>query len=184
MFTMKTEVKSHIVKLVLAALFAALTCIATVLFPIQIPLGGYVNFGDCIVLLGAWMLGPVYGSLAAGIGSMLADMIFGYFTYAPGTFVIKALVALVASLLFKAMSRKASSKLDFVFRIISGVCGELIMVFGYFAYEATFLGLGLGAAASIPWNMIQAVFGIVASVILIQIIVKNKALNKYYAMLQ
>lgn len=181
---MKTDVKSHVIKLVLAALFAALTCVATVLFPIQIPLGGYVNFGDCIVLLGAWMLGPVYGSLAAGIGSMLADMIYGYFTYAPGTFAIKALVALAASLLFKVMNNKASNKLDFIFRIISGFCGELIMVFGYFAYEAVFLGLGLGAVANIPWNSIQSAFGIVASVILIQIMVKNKALNKYYTMLQ
>lgn len=181
---MKNEAKSHVVKLVLAALFAALTCIATMLVQIKIPLGGYVNLGDCIVLLGAWMLGPVYGSLAAGIGSMLADMISGYFTYAPGTFVIKALVALIASLLFKAMSKNASGKLDFVFRIVSGIGGELIMVFGYFAYEATFMGLGLGAAASIPWNFIQAAFGIVASAILIQIFVKNKALNKYYTMLQ
>lgn len=181
---MKSDVKNQVVKLVVAALFAALTCVATVLFPIQIPLGGYVNFGDCIVLLGAWMLGPIYGSLAAGIGSMLADMIFGYFTYAPGTFIIKALVALIASLLFKAMSKKATDKLDFIFRIISSICGELIMVIGYFAYEATFLGLGFGAVANIPWNIIQAAFGIIASVILIQIIVKNKALNKYYTMMQ
>ena len=30
---------------------------------------GYVNIGDTIVLLSAWMIGGVYGALAAGIGS-------------------------------------------------------------------------------------------------------------------
>ena len=31
--------------------------------------------GDVVVLVSAWVLGPVYGSAAAGIGSMLADLI-------------------------------------------------------------------------------------------------------------
>lgn len=39
---------------------------------------GYVNLGDCAVLISAWMLGPLYGGAAAGIGSALADLLSGY----------------------------------------------------------------------------------------------------------
>ena len=63
-------------KLVVAALFAALVCIATMVIQLRVtPTGGYVNLGDCIVLLCAWLLPPSYGMAAAGVGSMMADVI-------------------------------------------------------------------------------------------------------------
>ena len=34
------------------------------------------------------------------------------------------------------------------------------MVLGYFAYEAAFLGYGMAAAASIPGNIVQGIFGL------------------------
>ena len=44
-------------KLVFAALFAALSCAATMV--IQIPIAtGYLNFGDGLCLLAGWILGP------------------------------------------------------------------------------------------------------------------------------
>ena len=76
------------VKLVLAALFAALCSVATMLIHIPIPAtNGYINLGDGVVLLGAFLLGPVYGMAAGGLGSMLADLLLGYAAYAPGTLV-------------------------------------------------------------------------------------------------
>ena len=82
-------------KLVLASLFAALTAVLTMAVRVPSPMGGYVNLGDCAVLLSAWVLGPVYGGAAAGLGSMLADLL-GYPLYAPGTLVVKGLMALAA----------------------------------------------------------------------------------------
>ena len=53
--------------LVLAALFAALTYVATNIIHVPIPAtDGYINLGDCVVLLGAFLLGPVYGAAAGG----------------------------------------------------------------------------------------------------------------------
>ena len=46
-------------KLVLAALFAALCTVMTLVIQIPSPMQGYVNLGDCAVLLSAWVLGPV-----------------------------------------------------------------------------------------------------------------------------
>ena len=62
-------------KLVLAALLAALVCVATMVVQIPSPMQGYVNLGDCFVLLSGWLLGPGYGAAAAGIGSMLVDLL-------------------------------------------------------------------------------------------------------------
>lgn len=142
-------------KIVLTALFAALVYVATSI--IRYPTfgtQGYINIGDSIILLSAWLIGGVYGGLAAGIGSALADLLAQYVTYVPGTFIIKFLMALVAYLIFTALKKTNINKV--VAYIVSGVVAELIMVFGYFLYESTILGYGLAAAASIPSNAIQA----------------------------
>ena len=38
-------------KLVTASLLAALTCVATMIIKIPSPMKGYLNLGDCVVLL-------------------------------------------------------------------------------------------------------------------------------------
>ena len=148
-----------LIKLVLAALFAALTCVATSVIHVPIPAtNGYINLGDGVVLLGAFLLGPVYGAAAGGLGSMLADLLLGYASYAPGTLIIKGAMGLCAGLLFGALRDKSRAA-----SLVSGILGEVIMVLGYFAYESTLLGYGLAAAASIGANCIQGLGGLVVS---------------------
>ncbi len=155
-------------KIVLTALFAALAFVATYIVRIPIPAtGGYVNLGDCIVLLGGFMLGPVYGAIAGGIGSALCDLLAGYMTYVPITLVIKALMALAAGFFYKSAAKKNT-----VTALIASVIGEVIMVGGYFLAEALILGLGLGAAAGILGNVFQGVMGIIAAMILFPILKK------------
>ncbi|MBD8960466.1 MAG: ECF transporter S component [Clostridiales bacterium] len=160
-------------KLVLAALFAALAYCATLIIHIPSPIGGYLNLGDCIVLLAGWLLGPAYGAAAAGLGSALADLTLGYTSYIPGTFVIKALMAVVAYYAAKAVPGKTVVK-----SVISGVLAEVVMVGGYFCFEATILGNGLGAAVGIASNLMQALAGIVCAV-LIKLILDKKNLWKW-----
>lgn len=149
-------------KLVLAALFAALTAVMTMVIRVPSPIGGYLNLGDCAVLLAGWALGPLYGALAAGLGSMLADLL-GYPLYAPGTLVIKGLMAVSAALVFRALrNRRASLPVSVA---LSGALAESVMVAGYFLYEALPfpVGLGMGALANIPFNVVQGVFGLAAA---------------------
>ena len=63
-------------KLVMAALLAALCCVATMIIKIPSPLKGYLNLGDCVVLLAGWLLSPLYGFLAAGAGSACGVVLF------------------------------------------------------------------------------------------------------------
>lgn len=165
-------------RLVLTALFAALTCIATMLIQIQMPAtNGYVNIGDCFVLLGAWVLGPWFGAAAGGIGSALADLLAGYPHYIPGTLVIKALMAVIAALLYQRLGKKHS----YLGRLVGGVAAELWMVLGYFVYAWIALGKGLAAATSIPGNLLQGVIGIVAALALVAALQESKALGRMSA---
>ena len=61
--------------LAVTALMAAFTCIATMSIRIPTPTLGYIHPGDCLVLLCGVILGNVAGFLAAGIGSMFADIL-------------------------------------------------------------------------------------------------------------
>ncbi len=161
-----------VLKIVICAMFAALACVATMAIQFPSPMNGYVNLGDCVVLLGAFILGPVYGAAAGGIGSMLADIFSGYAHYAPGTLIIKAVMAFVAAIIFKQLKNKTLSS------VLGAVAAEAIMVLGYFAYAGMLLGKGIAAAASIPGNLVQAAVGIVVSVVLYFALEKSGALKK------
>ena len=114
-----------------------------------IPMQGYVNLGDCAVLLSAWVLGPVYGRVAAGTGSMLADLFSGYAHYAPGTFLIKLCMAVAAALIFRFLRNRPASKL-LLAQGASGLVAEAVMVAGYFGYSCLWLGKGSGCCRFYP----------------------------------
>lgn len=167
---------SNIRKLVLAALFAALCTIMTLVIQIPSPMQGYVNLGDCAVLMAAWTLGPVSGGMAAAIGSMLADLLSGYAYYAPATFVIKLAMAVADGLIFRLLQRRPTSHL-LLSQAVSGVAAESIMVVGYFGYACLWLGKGLGAAASIPGNVVQGVFGLAAAAAVYTMLNRSRVLS-------
>ncbi|MBQ7689372.1 MAG: ECF transporter S component [Clostridia bacterium] len=164
----------RIVRLVMTALFAAMTGVATLAVHIPIPATqGYVNLGDGMVLLGAFFLGPAYGAVAAGVGSALADLLLGYAVYAPGTAVIKALCAVTAAVCMRLLYQKTK-----LAAVIAGLAGEVLMVLGYFLYESTVLRFGLAAAGSIPANAVQGGVGLVAGAVLYHALCKIPAVKK------
>lgn len=152
----------------MTALFAALACVATMSIRIPTPgTGGYIHPGDAIVILSGVILGPVYGFLAAGIGSALSDLIGGYFVYVPITFIIKGLVALVSGLIYQKMCH--SGKNRYLAVILGGVADIVFVAGGYFICEL-FL-YGSGAIASIPANIIQGIGGLVISAVLYPVLI-------------
>lgn len=162
----------------ITALFTALTCIATMIIRIPSLTDGYINLGDCFVLLSAFLLGPLYGTVAAGTGSMLADIFSGYTYYAPGTFIIKALMAVCAYFVYRLVARIAK-KHRVIASFTAAVAAETIMVTGYFIYAAVFLGSGLGAATGIPGNLVQAAFALTVTPLLYTLISQNRHLSFY-----
>jgi len=150
-------------QLTTTALMAAVVFVATMV--VKIPVGqGYLNFGDGAVFLSGLLLGPGYAFAAAAIGSSLADMI-GYPIYIPATFLLKGSMALLIS--------RAKDK-GIKVRITYMVLGGLIMVLGYYMYEAFILyGNVVSPLYYIPFNILQFSVGIVIAILLINPL-KNK----------
>lgn len=158
----------------MAALLAALTCVATMLIKVPSPLKGYLNLGDGIVLLCGWFLSPLYGFLAAGIGSGLADLFAGYVIYVPATFAIKGLMAVVAYYGRQILRKRTGS---ITATMLAGVCAEIIMVLGYYVFEGVMYGF-TASLVNIPANAVQGVAGILLGVALSKVFQKTNLFIK------
>ena len=164
----------RIQKAVMSSLFAALICVATLVVQIPIPAThGYINLGDCFVILSGFLLGPLYGALASGIGSALTDVISGYAIYAPATFIIKAMMAVMVSVI----TRKRKTVLR---AAPAAFTAEIIMIGGYYIFEALILKYGSAALAGVPMNLIQGGAGIVISILMISAINRNEKLRRMF----
>lgn len=157
-------------RIVMTALMASLVCVATMLIKIPTPMKGYVNIGDCIVLLCGWLLPPWYGFVAAGLGSALADLFSGYIAYAPATLVIKGTMALVVFICFKLMSKRLGKLPS---QITGGAMAEIFMILGYFVFEGFLYGFA-PSAVNIPANGVQGIVGLVVGIALIKIMERLK----------
>ena len=161
-------------RIVVSALFAALICVATMLVPIPIPAtGGYANPGDGVILISALLLDPLCAAAAAGVGSMLADLLAGYASFAPATFVIKAGMALIASAVSgRLRGREPAGRINAAM-VLACALAEAFMILGYFFYEGVVMGLGMGAAAGIPGNIGQGAVGILIACIVAPVLARS-----------
>lgn len=146
--------------LVMSGLMAALACVGTMVLVVPSPTGGYMNLGDAVVLLSAYLLGPVWGAVAGGVGPAIADLLAGYVVYAPATLVIKAAMGLLAGLLYRTLRTRPGGML------VCGAAAETVMVVGYCLFDGILAGNAAGGMAGIPSNLVQAAFGIAASTLL------------------
>ncbi len=158
-------------KLVTAAVFASLICVATLILRIPSPFKGYIHLGDGIVLLAGWLLPPAYSFLAAGVGAALADVFSGYTVYAPVTFIVKGIMAQIAYFCFLVLSKKVSEAISW---LISGGLAVALMVLGYFAFE--WILYGEAAVFNIPLNAVQGFAGVVIGTALVKSLKKQMRL--------
>ena len=168
---MQEKTMNPLLRLVMAGVLMALACVATMVIQIPSPTHGYMNLGDCVVLLSGCLLGPVYGAVAGGVGSALADLLSGYAVYVPGTLVIKAVMAALAGILYRR-SRKLLP--------VGAVLAELVMIVGYWLYDGFLMGSLAGSAAGIPSNIIQGVFGGVCGVALVAALRRVPQIRKWF----
>ncbi len=96
---MKTqEDHERLLRLVQAALLAALCYVGYAILPALSADGTKIHFGNAFVVMAAYLLGGGYGGLAGAVGLSLADILGGFAESAPRTFLSKLVIGLVVGL--------------------------------------------------------------------------------------
>ena len=126
---------------------------------IAIPIGqfGYINLGDCGVMLFASLLNPVLAFLCGGIGSALSDLYLGYSQYAIFTFIIKGFEAITIAFLYQKIRGKAKP--------LSYLLGVFIIVIGYFLTDTILLQNATAAFGGVTFNLLQGMISFIIAAI-------------------
>ncbi len=169
--------KFTIYDLVLIGLMAALCYVGT-LFRIEIPtpIGKtMIHLGNIFCLLSGLLLGKIRGGLASGIGSAVFDLLTGWATSAPSTFINKFVMGFLAGAIPRLKNNNGK---NLVLNIIGAACGIYSYIVLYLTYSF-FKNIILGSAIETaftdvifkaPISFINGTLALVISVILYQII--------------
>ena len=169
MNTEKNGIKTPL-QLALAAVFAALVCVATLALVISIPAtSGYFNLGETVIYIAALLFGPLVGAVAGG-GAAIADMLVAA-QFAPGTLIVKGLEGAIVGFLNKKIQKITRSLT--LSAAVSIIIGGLEMIAGYFIYEQLVLGYPFAAAlVEVPFNIVQMLVGLVVAIPVMHIILR------------
>ncbi|MCI8987263.1 MAG: ECF transporter S component [Lachnospiraceae bacterium] len=174
---MKNE---KLLKLVMTGVFAALSYVVFTFLQIKITLPGgdatSIHLGNAVCVLGALLLGGLYGGTGGAIGMTIGDLLDPYYIlYAPKTFILKLCIGLITGLIAHRLGHISTEKDNarVLKWTIAAAAGGLLfnVVFdplvGYF-YKRLILGRP-AADVTLAWNIastsINAVTSTVVSVI-------------------
>lgn len=143
-------------KIVLAAMFAAMIAVMTAFIKIPTPTGGYVHLGDAMVYLTSCFLPLPYAIIASAIGGGIADLL----VY-PETIIFTIIIKALNTLFFSSKGEKLLTKRNALMVIPSG----LVTVIGYSISKlirdlligTTIQAALIDALYKMPENLIQAV---------------------------
>lgn len=170
---MMNERKAPVYKIAAVAVFAAMAFVSNYFsIPIPVAIGtvSRIHLGNIFCLLSGFVLGPVGGGLAAGIGSGLYDLTNpAYITSAPFTFAFKFMLAAVCGWVAHSGGCKAE---DNKRNIAAAVCGSatyMVLYLGKSFIQGMLLGSEIGAvltavATKFVTSGINAVIAVIVSV--------------------
>ena len=140
--------KNHTKLICITGIFSALVFVITAYLHIP-TYNGYVHCGDGFIILEACILPMPYAVTVGVLGAMLADVLTGYAIWAPGSMVIKGLIALI----FSCKAKKIITARNLLMLLPAA----LISAAGYYFYEVLITGSFAVALTGIPASLVQAV---------------------------
>lgn len=168
-------------KITLTALMAALSYVVFTFLQFKITLPGgdatSIHLGNAVCVLGALLLGGVYGGIGGAIGMTIGDLLDPiYIVYAPKTFILKFCIGLITGLVAHKLgkiSESTDTKHVTKWTIIAAISGLLFNVIfdplvGYF-YKLLILGKP-AAELTLAWNITATSINAVSSVIVATIV--------------
>lgn len=157
-------------QMALIGIMAAMVYVTSAYIQIPIPtaIGNTrLHVGNVMCLLSGLLLGPVYGGLAAGFGSMLFDLLNpAYITSALFTFVFKFMMAWVCAMIAQPQTNDKKWRY-----ILGAAAGALCYVVLYLAKTYVEDRLVMGLAADAVWltvaqkGLVSTVNGVIAAAV-------------------
>lgn len=161
-------------RMVLLGLMMALVIVGNAVLRTKTPWGTF-SFGNVLCALAGILLGPVGGGVAAGVGSMLYDILFypAYLAECWITLLTKGAIGLTAGLVAWSGAKGGFSMGRNVAASTVGAATYLVLyVFKSFAWDGLFVGrlpveaALVGAFTMAPMSIINAVIAVVCAPIL------------------
>ena len=154
----QSEVKS-LFRVGVVAAFATLAFVGTLVIRVPIPVtGGYFNLGDTFVMAAGLLYGPLVGALVGMIGPALADAV-GFPQFILATAVVKFCEGGLVGLLGGGDDGGTRGR-----PLVAVVLGVLVLVAGYFVFEAFVYPL---LARSIPFFAVTDLKAAIAEICLL-----------------
>lgn len=167
---MNKKAKNTTIWLCTTAIFMGMN-IALCMVSIPVP-GGHLYLNDVLIATAAILFDPLAAFLIGGVGAFLGDFLF----YQPPMFVslvTHGLQAIVISL-FVRYVLKNHPKLS---AIIATIIGGIIMVVGYTLGKIYVYSTFEYAMIKLPYEIAQAVLGIVGSFVITTALKSNKTIS-------
>ncbi|SHL00523.1 ECF transporter S component [Hespellia stercorisuis] len=172
-----------VVKLAQTALLAALCFVSFTFLQIKIPMPGgdatSLHIGNAFCVLGALLLGGVYGGLAGAVGMTVADILDPiYIVGAPKTFILKFCIGLIVGLVahnYAKINESTDKKYIAKWSTIAAIAGLAFNVVadpivGYF-YKMYILGQPQEMAEVLAkWSAATTFVNAVVSVVLVGVL--------------
>jgi uncharacterized membrane protein len=171
--------KLSVLNIVYIGLLAAITIVATFI-GITIPIGGgagaLVHFGTAVATISLLVFGKRTGTYSSTIGMSLFDLMGGWATWMPGTFIARlAYGYLVGKFSYDKKNNLRSTK----FQIIGITLGGIALIIIYYIWEVILYQQPIAALGSIPANVLQVVFAIVVGIPVANLLNRNMKIEKY-----
>ncbi len=160
---------SLVLKMALAGMMAALAFVGP--YALHFPyLTGTIHAGDGFVFLSGILLGPLWGGIAAALGMAGFDIFSGYAIWAPYTFLIKLVMAVLVGFASKGLKEEVIKKSSWVKLVLMQIIAAIWMIAGYYVAEALIFSNWVTPINSVFMNLLQVGFGVVTSLFVFTIL--------------
>lgn len=159
---MQPKPTSPVRELTLNGLLIAMVFVATMFINIRLPIsinGGLIHLGNIVLFSISLLYGKKKGAIAGGFGMGLFDVLSGWTAWAPFTFVIRGVMGYMIGSIAHSNHRNGNYP---GMNLIALLLSSVWMVGGYYVAEGLLYGNWIAPMTSIPGNITQLAFGLVA----------------------
>ena len=176
-----TQSRNVSYKVAMVGLLAALSYVVFTFGQIRITLPGgdatSIHLGNAFCVLGALLLGGVYGGLGGAIGMTIGDLMDPvYVVYAPKTFICKLCIGLIAGFVAHRIGKidQSTDKKHITHFVILASCAGLLFnviadpLIGYY-YKLLIIGKP-AAELTLAWNVMSTSVNAVTSAVVSSVV--------------